>query len=329
VKKALILGVNGQDGQLLKGFLLGKNYLVIGVSRSTQKTDELANPNYSHEIVDTTNATILRTLLATALPDEIYNLAAQSHVGRSFKDPLGTMEVNAFTVMYILEELRLNDNLKKTRFFQASSGEIYGSTKGVIRREESDKRPNNIYGISKLLAHSFLVNYRESYNMFVVNGILFNHESELRPETFVTGKILHSVKRIAQGRQDKLVLGNIEARKDWGDAKEYVECMWLSLQQARALDYIIATGKTHSVKDLVTEAFKLIDIDIVWEGEGISEKGVDLRSGNVMVEVSEMFFRPLETLAIPASTSFTKETLKWEATSGIDQLVEKIFKRLK
>uniref|UniRef100_UPI00260339F1 GDP-mannose 4,6-dehydratase n=1 Tax=uncultured Anoxybacillus sp. TaxID=263860 RepID=UPI00260339F1 len=309
MKRALITGVTGQDGSFLAEFLLEKGYEVHGVIRrsssynqerledilSPEEAEALMNNQNFHlhygDITDTSN--IIR-LINEIRPDEIYNLAAQSHVRVSFDMPEYTADVDAIGTLRILEAVRILGLTEKTRIYQASTSELYGKVQEVPQKETTPFYPRSPYGVAKLYGFWITKNYRESYNMFAVNGILFNHESERRGETFVTRKITLAAARIAQGKQDKLYLGNLDALRDWGYAKDYVECMWLMLQHDTPEDFVIATGEMHSVREFATLAFKYAGIEIEWQGEGLDEKGIDKATGRVLIEVDPKYFRPAE-----------------------------------
>jgi GDPmannose 4,6-dehydratase len=329
MKRALITGITGQDGSFLAEFLLEKGYEVHGVIRrsssynqerledilSEEELDALINNKNFHlhygDITDTSN--VIR-LISEIRPDEIYNLAAQSHVRVSFDMPEYTADVDALGTLRILEAVRILGLTEKTRIYQASTSELFGKVQEVPQKETTPFYPRSPYGVAKLYAYWITKNYRESYGMFAVNGILFNHESERRGETFVTRKITLAAARIAQGKQDKLYLGNLDALRDWGYAKDYVECMWLMLQHDTPEDFVIATGEMHSVREFATLAFQYAGIEIEWQGEGINEKGIDKATGRVLIEVDPKYFRPAEVDQLLGDPTKAKELLGWNPT---------------
>lgn len=337
MKRALITGVTGQDGSFLAEFLLEKGYEVHGVIRrsssynqerledilSVEEAEALINNKNFHlhygDITDTSN--VIR-LISEIRPDEIYNLAAQSHVRVSFDMPEYTADVDAVGTLRILEAVRILGLTEKTRIYQASTSELYGKVREVPQKETTPFYPRSPYGVAKLYGFWITKNYRESYNMFAVNGILFNHESEHRNETFVTRKISLAAARIAQGKQDKLYLGNLDALRDWGYAKDYVECMWLMLQHNTPEDFVIATGEMHSVREFATLAFKYVGIEIEWQGEGINEKGIDKVTGRVLIEVDSKYFRPAEVDQLLGDPTKAKTLLGWNPTNtSFEELV--------
>jgi len=308
-KVALLTGITGQDGSFLAEFLIDKGYEVHGILRRSSsfntgriehlyldewvrdmKQRRLVNLHYG----DMTDSSSLIRIIQQVQPDEIYNLAAQSHVKVSFDVPEYTAEADAVGTLRMLEAVRILGLEKKTKIYQASTSELYGKVQEVPQKETTPFYPRSPYGVAKQYGFWITKNYRESYGMFAVNGILFNHESERRGETFVTRKITLAAARIAQGFQDKLYLGNLNARRDWGYAKDYVECMWLILQHDAPEDFVIATGEMHTVREFATLAFKEVGIELCWEGEGANEKGFDLKTGKVLVEVDPKYFRPCE-----------------------------------
>jgi GDPmannose 4,6-dehydratase len=329
MKRALITGVTGQDGSFLAEFLLEKGYEVHGIIRrsssynqerledilSPEEAEALKNNKNFHlhygDITDTSN--VIR-LISEIRPDEIYNLAAQSHVRVSFDMPEYTADVDALGTLRILEAVRILGLTERTRIYQASTSELYGKVQEVPQKETTPFYPRSPYGVAKLYGYWITKNYRESYGMFAVNGILFNHESERRGETFVTRKITLAAARIAQGKQDKLYLGNLDALRDWGYAKDYVECMWLMLQHDTPEDFVIATGEMHSVREFATLAFKYAGIDIEWQGEGINEKGIDKATGRVLIEVDPKYFRPAEVDQLLGDPTKAKTLLGWNPT---------------
>lgn len=325
-KKAIITGITGQDGSYLAEFLLEKGYEVHGTLRRSSsfntgriehlyfdewvrdmKQKRLINLHYA----DMTDSSSLIRIIQTIQPDEIYNLAAQSHVKVSFEVPEYTAETDAVGTLRLLEAVRILGLEKKTRIYQASTSELFGLVQEVPQNENTPFYPRSPYGVAKLYGYWITKNYREAYGMFAVNGILFNHESERRGETFVTRKITLAVARIAQGMQDKLYLGNLDSLRDWGYAKDYVECMWMILQHHEPEDFVIATGEMHSVREFCSIAFAEAGIDILWEGEGINEKGIDRATGKVLVEVDPKYFRPTEVDQLLGDPTKAKTLLGW------------------
>jgi len=325
-KVALITGITGQDGSFLAELLIEKGYQVHGIIRRSSsfntariehlyfdewvrdmRRDRLVNLHYA----DMTDSSSLIRIIQTAQPDEIYNLAAQSHVKVSFDVPEYTAETDAVGTLRLLEAVRILGLEQKTKIYQASTSELYGLVQEVPQRETTPFYPRSPYGVAKLYGYWITRNYRESYNMFAVNGILFNHESERRGETFVTRKITIAVARIAQGIQDKLYLGNLNASRDWGYAKDYVECMWLMLQHDIPEDFVVATGEMHTVREFCTYAFAEAGINLRWEGEGVNEKGIDTATGKVLVEVDPKYFRPAEVEQLLGDPTKAKTLLGW------------------
>jgi GDPmannose 4,6-dehydratase len=337
-KVALITGITGQDGSFLAEFLLEKNYEVHGTIRRSSsfntgriehlyldewvrdmKRKRLINLHYA----DMTDSSSLIRVIQTVKPDEIYNLAAQSHVKVSFDVPEYTAESDAVGTLRLLEAVRILGLEKNTRIYQASTSELYGLVQEVPQKETTPFYPRSPYGVAKQYGFWITKNYREAYGMFAVNGILFNHESERRGETFVTRKITLAAARIAQGHQDKLYLGNLSARRDWGYAKDYVECMWLMLQHHTPEDFVIATGQMHTVREFCTLAFEEAGISLRWEGEGVEEKGIDIKSGKVLVEVDPKYFRPAEVEQLMGDPSKAKKLLGWNPTrTSFEDLVK-------
>ena len=329
MKKALITGITGQDGSYLAEFLLEKNYEVHGIiRRSSSPNTERINHIYDDENLhlhfgDVTDSNNLTFLVNKIGPDEIYNLAAQSHVQVSFETAEYTGEVDALGTLRILEAVRLAGLENKTRIYQASTSELYGKVQEVPQSETTPFYPRSPYGVAKLYGFWITKNYRESYDMFASNGILFNHESPRRGETFVTRKITLSAARIKKGLQEKLYLGNLDSKRDWGYAKDYIECMWLILQADEPDDFVIATGEMHTVREFVDIAFKEVGIELTWEGSGIDEKGIDKNTGSVLVEVDERFFRPAEVDQLLGNPTKAKETLGWNPTkTSFEELVK-------
>jgi len=332
-KVALITGVTGQDGAYLAEFLLKKGYEVHGIKRrsslfNTDRIDHLYTDLHEENVKfflhygDMTDSTNLIRIVQQVQPDEIYNLAAMSHVQVSFETPEYTANADGTGALRILEAIRILGLENKTRFYQASTSELYGKVQEVPQSETTPFYPRSPYAVAKLYAFWIVKNYREAYNMYVCNGILFNHESPLRGETFVTRKITRGVARIKLGMQQKIYLGNIDAKRDWGHAKDYVEGMWLMLQQEKADDYVLATGKTTSVRDFITLAFNEVDIHIIWEGKEINEKGIDSATGNVIVEIDSKYFRPTEVDLLIGNPSKAKKNLGWVAKHDLQSLVK-------
>ena len=337
-KVALITGITGQDGSYLAELLLEKGYEVHGIIRRSSSfntgriehlyIDELIKDMHIKRKInlhygDMTDSSNLIRLIQQTQPDEIYNLAAQSHVKVSFDMPEYTAETDGVGTLRLLEAVRLLGMEKKTRIYQASTSELYGKVQEVPQSETTPFYPRSPYGVAKMYGYWITKNYREAYNMFAVNGILFNHESERRGETFVTRKITLAAARIAQGKQEKLYLGNLDAKRDWGYAKDYVECMWLILQHDKPEDFVIATGEMHTVREFVTLAFKEVGIEIEWEGKGIEEKGIDKKTGKVLVEVDPRYFRPAEVEQLLGNPKKAKELLGWNPTkTSFEELVK-------
>lgn len=338
MKRALITGVTGQDGSYLAEFLLAKGYEVHGVIRRSSSYNQeriedllseeeanllLNNDNFHLHYGDVTDTSNIIRLISVTQPDEIYNLAAQSHVRVSFDMPEYTADVDAVGTLRILEAVRILGLSERTRIYQASTSELYGKVQEVPQKETTPFYPRSPYGVAKIYGFWITKNYRESYNMFAVNGILFNHESERRGETFVTRKITLAAARIAQGKQKKLKLGNLDSLRDWGYAKDYVECMWLMLQHDKPEDFVIATGEMHTVREFVEIAFKHVNIEIEWTGKGIEEKGVNKATGEVIIEVDPKFFRPAEVDQLLGDPTKAKTLLGWNPTNTpFEKLVE-------
>ena len=316
MKKAIITGITGQDGSYLAELLLEKGYIVHGIKRrsssfNTQRLDKFfEHPNLHLHYGDLTDSSNLIKLIAEIEPDEVYNLGAQSHVAVSFDLPEYTADVNALGTLRLLEAIRFLKLENKTRFYQASTSELFGSSEPP-QSELTPFHPRSPYAVSKLYAYWIVKNYREAYGIYAVNGILFNHESERRGETFVSRKITTSVARIKLGTQKKLYLGNLNASRDWGYAKDYVDCMWRMLQQPVAEDFVIATGVTHTVKDFCDLAFREIGIEIEWRGDGINEKGINSRNGDVIIEVDPLYFRPTEVDLLIGNPKKAEKLLGW------------------
>jgi len=326
MKKAFITGITGQDGSYLAELLLDKGYEVHGILRrasvfTSQRIDGiLSHPRIKTYHGDLTDSSNLHALLAKIEPDEIYNLGAQSHVAVSFEVPEYTGEVDALGAIRLLDAIK--DTKVRTRLYQASTSELFGGLPGTApQNEETPFYPKSPYGAAKLYAYWVTVNYREAYGLYACNGILFNHESPRRGETFVTKKVTKAAARISQGRLDTLRLGNLDAMRDWGYAKDYVEAMWLMLQQDEPRDYVIATGKTHSVRHFCELAFKEVGIDIEWRGEGVEEIGVDRNGNRTVIEVDPAYFRPAEVDLLHGDPSKARRELGWEPTTSLEELV--------
>jgi GDPmannose 4,6-dehydratase len=334
-KKALITGVTGQDGAYLAELLLEKGYEVHGLKRrsssfNTGRVDHLYHDPHERGVRffmhygDLTDATNLIRIMQEVQPDEVYNLAAQSHVQVSFETPEYTANSDALGTLRLLEAIRILGLKDKTRFYQASTSELYGKVQEVPQRETTPFYPRSPYAAAKLYAYWITVNYREAYGFYACNGILFNHEGPTRGETFVTRKITRAVAAIHQGMQDKLYLGNIDAKRDWGHAKDYVRGMWLMLQQPQPEDFVLATGETHAVREFVELAFAQVGLDIEWQGEGVEEKGVDRATGRVLVEIDPRYFRPTEVDLLIGDPSKAHDKLGWRHTIGFEQLVREM-----
>jgi GDPmannose 4,6-dehydratase len=330
-KKALIFGVTGQDGSYLAEFLLNKNYIVYGVKRksssyNTSRIDHLidANKNFHLHYGDVTDSSLINTLINTIKPNEIYNLSAQSHVAVSFFLPDYSSNVNAIGCLRILEAIKLSKLKNKIKFYQAGTSEMFGKVSQIPQNEKTPFYPRSPYGVSKLFAHWMTINYRESYNLFACNGILFNHESPRRGETFVTRKITIGLTRIKLGLQKKIILGNLNAKRDWGHAKDYVEAQWLILQQPKPDDYVIATGKNHTVKEFINKCAKILKIKIYWKGEGIKTKAYDAK-GNCIIECSKKYFRPAEVDILLGDSTKAKKVLKWKPKISFENLVKEMI----
>jgi len=325
VKKALITGIGGQDGSYLAEFLLSKSYEVYGIIRRASVFNTARIEHLRHDINlfygDLTDSSNLNRLIEKIAPDEIYNLGAQSHVKVSFEVPEFTAEVNALGTLRLLDTMR--ETRIKTKLYQASTSELFGGYPDTIpQNEKTPFCPRSPYAAAKLYAYWVVNNYREAYDIFACNGILFNHESPRRGETFVTKKITKAVANIFKGKQDKLYLGNLNAKRDWGYAKEYVEAMWLMLQQDKPEDFVIATGKTWTIRQFVEFAFKEVDIDIKWVGSGINERGVCKKTGKTLVEVNPQYFRPTEVDLLLGDSTKAKEKLNWSPKTSLEELVK-------
>ena len=326
MKVALITGITGQDGSYLAELLLEKGYEVHGIVRrssliNTHRIDQFFDMIHLH-YGDLTDATNLISIIKKVKPDEIYNLGAMSHVKVSFETPEYTGQVDGLGTLRVLEAVRILGMEKKTRIYQASTSELYGKVQEVPQTETTPFYPRSPYGIAKLYGYWITKNYREAYGMHASSGILFNHESPRRGETFVTRKITRGLSKISTGLQDVLYLGNLDAKRDWGHAKDFVEAMWLMLQQDEPDDYVIATGKQYSVRDFVNRAAPLFGLNIQWKGDGLDERGVDKTTGRTIIEVSKKYLRPTEVESLLGDASKAKEKLGWEPTTTFDQLVE-------
>ena len=336
MRKALITGITGQDGSYLTELLISKGYKVFGIVRRSsimnrERIESLYYKSYNYnteniEIFygDMGDSSSLNRIIRKCKPDEIYNLAAQSHVGVSFKIPEYTCDVVGLGVVRILDALK--DFTIKTKFYQASSSEMFGNNSNQTQNEDTPFLPSSPYGCAKSFAYYITKVYREAYNMFACNGILFNHESPRRGENFVTRKITLSLSRIKLGLQEKLFLGNLDAKRDWGYAKDYVEAMWLILQHDKADDFVIATNETHTVREFVERTAKLLDFDIEWQGEGINEKGIDSNTGRIIIEVSPKFYRPLDVNFLLGDSSKAKRELNWHPKVNFNELIEIMIK---
>ncbi|MDR2407447.1 MAG: GDP-mannose 4,6-dehydratase [Bacteroidales bacterium] len=333
MKTALISGATGQDGAYLSEFLLNKNYMVHGIKRrsssfNTERVDHLYQDPHEKDrrfilhYGDLTDTSNLVRIIQEVQPDEIYNLGAQSHVQVSFDVPEYTANTDGLGTLRLLEAIRILGLEKKIRFYQASTSELFGKVQEIPQKETTPFYPRSPYGAAKLYAYWIVVNYRESYGIYACNGILFNHESPIRGETFVTRKITRGVARIKLGLQDKLYMGNIDALRDWGYAGDYVELMWLMLQQDTPEDYVMATGIATSVRDFITMAFAEADIPIGWEGKGIDEKGVDSRNGKVLIEIDPRYFRPAEVDLLIGDASKAWEKLGWKPRTDLPALIK-------
>jgi GDPmannose 4,6-dehydratase len=336
-KVALITGVTGQDGAYLAELLLEKGYIVHGIKRrsssfNTNRIEHLyedphvENPRFILHYGDMTDATNLIRVVQETQPDEIYNLAAQSHVQVSFETPEYTANADGTGTLRLLEAIRLLGLTKKTRFYQASTSELYGKVQAVPQNETTPFYPRSPYAAAKLYAYWIVVNYREAYGMHASNGILFNHESPIRGETFVTRKITRAAAAIHLGLQDRLYLGNLDAKRDWGHAREYVRGMWLMLQQDEPEDYVLATGETHTVRSFVEKAFARVGMPIDWQGEGVEEKGYDKLSGRCVVEVDPAYFRPTEVDLLLGDPTKAHTKLGWKHEVSLDQLVSEMVR---
>jgi GDPmannose 4,6-dehydratase len=336
-KTALITGITGQDGAYLAELLLSKGYEVHGVKRrsslfNTDRIDHLYHDQHEDGVKmtlhygDLTDSTNMIRLVQETMPDEIYNLAAQSHVHVSFETPEYTANADAIGTLRLLEAIRILGLEKKTKFYQASTSELYGKVQEVPQSETTPFYPRSPYAVAKLYAFWIAKNYREAYGMYACNGILFNHESPLRGETFVTRKITRGAAKISLGMQEKIYLGNLDAQRDWGHAKDYVEGMWLMMQQEVADDFVLATGETHSVKKFCELAFGEVGIEIDWQGAAENEKGINKKTGKVIIEVDPKYFRPTEVELLIGDPSKAHRELGWKHKYSLNQLVSEMMK---
>ena len=333
-KVALITGINGQDGSYLAEFLLNKNYKVHGLIRrssliNTERIDHIyqspqERKNFFLHYGDLTDAQGLNKLISEITPDEIYNLGAQSHVAVSFNIPEYTANTDALGTLRILESIISNKLEKKTKIYQASTSELFGKAYEVPQNESTPFYPRSPYGVAKLYGFWITKNYRESYGIHASNGILFNHESPRRGETFVTRKITKAAARIKLGKQKKLYLGNLDAKRDWGHAKDYVEMMWKILQQKNPDDYVAATGRTETVRYFAEQVFKFLDIDLVWKGNGINEVGVNKKNGNIVIQIDQRYFRPSEVDILQGDASKAHKKLKWKPKITLEELIHEM-----
>lgn len=332
-KKALITGITGQDGSYLATFLLEKGYEVHGIRRrsSSFNTDRIDHLHGYSQIDksklhlhygDLTDSTNLIRILQLVKPDEIYNLAAQSHVQVSFETPEYTANSDAIGTLRLLEAIRILGMEKKVRFYQASTSELYGKVQETPQNENTPFYPRSPYAAAKLYAYWITINYREAYQIYACNGILFNHESPVRSDTFVTKKITRAVSRIKYGLQPKLFLGNLDSKRDWGYAKDYVEAMWLMLQQKEPEDFVIATGETHTVREFLERSFAFVNIRIQWQGKGMNEVGINSDTGEVIVEIDSKYFRPTEVDLLLGDPTKAKQKLNWEPRTDFNTLIQ-------
>lgn len=328
MKRALITGINGQDGSYLAELLLEKGYEVYGIMRRKSVVDygnvEHIKDKIHFIYADMTDAISLIHAMKVSQADEVYNLAAQSFVATSWEQPLATADIDALGVTNMLEAIRTVK--PEARFYQASTSEMFGLVQEIPQKETTPFYPRSPYGVAKLYGHWITKNYRESYDLYACSGILFNHESERRGKEFVTRKITDAVARIKQGVQDHLELGNMDAKRDWGHSKDYVKAMWLMLQQDKADDYVIATNETRTVREFVEIAFKTVDIEVKWQGEGVDEVGIDAATGKVIVKINPVFFRPAEVELLLGDPSKAEKALGWEREISFAELVERMVK---
>lgn len=336
MKKALITGITGQDGAYLADFLLKKGYEVHGIKRrassfNTARVDHLYHDTHEKDVRffmhygDLTDSSNLIRIIQEIQPEEIYNLAAQSHVKVSFETPEYTANADGLGTLRILEAIRILKLEKKTRFYQASTSELFGKVQEIPQKETTPFYPRSPYAVAKLYAYWITVNYREAYGMYACNGILFNHESPVRGETFVTRKITRALARIKIGLQETLYLGNLNARRDWGHARDYVEMQWLMLQQDEPEDYVIATGIQYSVRELIEIAAQQLNISIRWEGEGPDEKGLEEKTGQIIIAVDPSYYRPTEVSELLGDASKAREKLGWEPVTSFEELIAEMI----
>ncbi len=336
-KTALIFGITGQDGSYLAEYLLNKKYIVHGVKRrssslNTERIDHIYQDphvkrrNFIIHYGDITDSTSVAKIIKNIKPNEIYNLAAQSHVAVSFEVPEYTANADALGALRILDAIKFHGLEKKTKFYQAGTSEMFGKVQTTPQNERTKFYPLSPYGVAKLYAHWITVNYRESYNIFGVNGILFNHESPRRGETFVTKKIIKALCNIKYGLQKKLYIGNLKAKRDWGHAHDYVKAMWLTLQQKKAEDYVIATGHQYSIKQFINFVTSKLDIKIKWTGKGINEKAIDIESNKIIIECDKKYFRPLDVENLIGDSKKARKKLKWKPQVNIHQLIDEMIK---
>jgi GDPmannose 4,6-dehydratase len=334
-KTALIFGVTGQDGSYLSEFLLSKGYVVHGVKRrsssiNTQRIDHIykdphvSNRKFILHYGDITDSTSVSKIIKSIRPDEIYNLAAQSHVAVSFEVPEYTANADALGALRILEAIKFHNLNKKTKFYQAGTSEMFGKVQSVPQNEKTKFYPQSPYGVAKLYAHWITINYREAYGIFACNGILFNHESYRRGETFVTKKIITALCRIKYGKQNKLFLGNLYSKRDWGHAKDYCVAMWKILQQKKPEDYVVATGNQYSVKEFINVAAKSLGIKIIWKGKGLKEKGYD-QDNKAIIECDKNYLRPLEVNTLLGDARKARSKLKWKPNYNLKQLIQEMI----
>jgi GDPmannose 4,6-dehydratase len=335
MKKALITGITGQDGAYLAEFLLEKGYVVHGIKRrsslfNTDRIDHIYqdphdnDPKFILHHGDLTDSSSLIRIIQESQPDEIYNLAAQSHVAVSFEEPEYTANSDALGALRILEAIRILGLEEKTKFYQASTSELFGKVQESPQNENTPFHPRSPYAVAKLYSYWITINYREAYGIYACNGILFNHESPTRGETFVTRKITRALCRIKLGMQDKLFLGNIDAKRDWGHAKDYVEMQWLMLQQDKPEDYVISTGEQYSVREFVNEAAKQLGIEIDWNGTGINETGTDLATGKIIISIDPRYFRPTEVESLLGDSTKARKKLGWMPKISFIELVKEM-----
>jgi GDPmannose 4,6-dehydratase len=336
-KVALITGVTGQDGSYLAEFLLKKGYIVHGIKRrsssfNTGRVDHLYQDPHESDVRffmhygDMTDSTNLLRIIQESQPDEIYNLAAQSHVAVSFETPEYTANADALGTLRLLEAIRILNLKDDVKFYQASTSELYGLVQETPQSETTPFYPRSPYGVAKLYGYWITINYREAYGFHASNGILFNHESPVRGETFVTRKITRAAAALSLGLQEKLYLGNLDSKRDWGHARDYVEGMWLILQQKKPDDYVLGTGVTRSVREFVNAAFKEVDINIEWRGSGLAEKGIDSSTGKTIIEIDPSYFRPTEVDCLISDSSKAREKLGWKPKITFDKMVKEMVK---